>query len=76
MARGTSIEILEQKIEKAQNDVVRTKQKYDTATAALKELLDKRESLRSEELLKAFTNSHHSYEDILKYLNGNMDEDE
>lgn len=70
MARVTSIELLEQKIEKAQEDVVKAKHKYDASTATLKELLDKRDLLRNEELLRAFTKSKRSYGDILRYLEG------
>lgn len=41
--RRTSMEALEDKIEKAQTDVSNAKRKYDEATAELKKLLDKRE---------------------------------
>ena len=43
--RKTSKEALEEKIEKAEADVIAAKKKYDQATANLKELLDKRESV-------------------------------
>ena len=38
--RKTSKEALEEKIEKAEADVIAAKKKYDQATANLKELLD------------------------------------
>ena len=41
--RKTSKEALEEKIEKAEKDVITAKKKYDEATANLKQLLDKRE---------------------------------
>ena len=44
MARKMNLNTLEQKIEKAQQDVVKTKNAYNAATARLKELLDKREA--------------------------------
>ena len=68
MARIANLEILEQKIEKAQDDVVKTKKKYDDATAVLKRLLDKREMLRTEEVMTAIAKSKRSYEDIMSYL--------
>ena len=42
MARTTSTEALDKKIEKAQELVSRKKKEYDSATAALGDLLDKR----------------------------------
>ncbi len=39
-------------------------------TATLKELLDKRESIRNQELIRAFAQSSRSYDEILNYLNG------
>ena len=38
------VQALEEKIEKAEADVIAAKKKYDQATANLKELLDKREA--------------------------------
>ena len=69
MARTTGAELLEQKIEKAQEDVVRAKKKYDASTALLKKLLDKREALRTEEIMAAIAKSNRSYEDIINYIN-------
>ena len=66
--RKTSIEALEEKIEKAEEDVITAKKKYDEATANLKQLLDKRDALRKEELIAAVTKSSRSYEEILAFL--------
>ena len=55
--RKTSREALEEKIEKAEADVIAAKKKYDQATANLKELLDKRDALRKEEILSAVVKS-------------------
>ena len=41
------IEALDEKIEKAEADVIAAKKKYDQATANLKELLDKRDAIRN-----------------------------
>ena len=44
MARMTSMEALDKKIEKAQELVSKKKKEYDAATAALGDLLDKRDA--------------------------------
>ena len=63
--RKTSKEALEEKIEKAEADVIAAKKKYDQATANLKELLDK--------ILSAVVKSGRSYEEIMNFLNAGSD---
>ena len=43
MAREINAELLDTKIEKAQQDLVKAKHRYDAAAATLKDLLDKQE---------------------------------
>ena len=69
MARTAGIESLEQKIEKAQVDVVKTKQKYDAAVSKLGDLMDKRDALKRDELVTTIMKSNKSYEEILRFLN-------
>jgi energy-converting hydrogenase A subunit M len=76
MARMTSMEALEAKIEKAQAQVSKTKKKYDAAVAALSDLLDKRDALRRDELVKAIMKSDRTYEEVLAFLNAGEDEEE
>ena len=47
--------------------------KYDQATANLKELLDKRDAIRKEEILSAVVKSGRSYEEIMNFLNAGPD---
>lgn len=68
MARVTSMEALENKIIKAQEQVSKTKKQYDAAVKNLSDLLDKRDALRRDELVKAIMNSGRSYEEILVFL--------
>lgn len=68
MARMTSMEALEAKIEKAQALVSKTKKQYDAAVAALSDLLDKRDALRRDELVKAIMKSDRTYEEVLAFL--------
>ena len=69
MARMTSMEALDKKIEKAQELVSRRKKLYDEAIAALSDLLDKRDALRRDELVKAIMNSDRTYEEVMEFLN-------
>ena len=68
MARMTSMDALEKKIEKAQEQVSRTKKQYDAAVAKLSDLLDKRDALRRDELIKAIMKSDKTYEEVLEFL--------
>lgn len=75
MARVIGMELLEQKIEKAQEDVVKSKKKYDAATAALKKLLDKKQTLRMEEVMVAISKSSRTYEEIINFIIAESDEE-
>ena len=68
MARMTSMDVLEKKIEKAQEQVSRTNKQYDAAVAKLSDLLDKRDALRRDELVKAIMKSDKTYEEVLEFL--------
>lgn len=68
MARTISMESLELKIEKAKQEVIKTKQKYDTATAKLGDLMDKKDALKKEQLIAAITKSDKTYEEVLEFL--------
>ena len=76
MARMTTIDALETKIEKAQEQVSRAKKQYDTALAKLSDLLDKRDALRRDELVKAILKSDKTYEEVVKFLGTNTDEED
>ena len=44
------------------------KKEYDKATKALKDLLDKRDSIRREELINAISKSNRTYDEIMQFL--------
>jgi len=67
--RKSSKDTLNEKIEKAQADVMSAKKRYDKATALLKQLLDKREAMKKEELAAAVAKSNRTYEEIMAFLN-------
>ena len=78
MARGKriiGIDAVNQQIEAAEAEVIRTKKKYDEATDKLKGLLDKKKALQTEELLNAVMKSSRSYEDILRYIQSDSSEE-
>jgi energy-converting hydrogenase A subunit M len=76
MAKTAVIELLEQKIEKAQMDVVKTKQKYDATVAKLGDLMDKKDALKRDELVTMIMKSKKSYEEILRFFNDEGSQEE
>ena len=79
MARGKraiGIDAINQQIEAAEAEVIKTKKKYDEATDNLKILLDKKKAVQTEELMKAIMKSDRSYEEILKFIQSAPTEDE
>ena len=72
--RRNGLELLNSQIEVAQEVVIKRKHLYDEATDNLKVLLDKRKALQTDELIKAFTKSKRSYEDIMDFINSVSDE--
>ncbi len=69
MARVTALQAVELKIEKAQERVSKTKKAYDTAIANLSNLLDERDAIRRDELVKAIMKSNKTYEEVMAFLN-------
>ncbi len=68
MARTIGLDALEQKIEKAQTDVIKMKQKYDAAVAALKDLMDKPDAIKRDKPISAIMKSDKSYNQILQFI--------
>ena len=59
---------LDEKIEKAQDTVEKAKARYDAAVKELRDLLEKKDAQRKQELLKAVENSHRSFDEIMAFL--------
>lgn len=70
--RSTPDETLEQRIEKGQQKVIRTKAAYDKAVDELQTLLDKRDAKRKDEIWDAIVGSSKSYEEILAMIKGDV----
>lgn len=65
---GTTVDTIDQQIEKAQEKVIKTRQAYDAAADALQKLLDKRDAKRKDELWDAILKSKKSYEEIFEFI--------
>lgn len=79
MARGKriiGIDAVNQQIEAAEAEVIKSKKKYDEATDKLKSLLDKKKALQTEELMNAVMKSSRSYEEILRYIQSDSSEEQ
>lgn len=63
------MQAMQAKIEKAQEAVSKKKKEYDEAIAVLSDLLDKRDALRRDELVKAIMKSDRTYEEVMAFLN-------
>lgn len=68
MARVTAMQAVEAKIEKVQEAVSKKKKEYDEVIAVLSDLLDKRDALRRDELVKAIMKSDRTYEEVLEFF--------
>ena len=68
MARTRKTITLDEKIEKAQEAVEKTKARYDAAGKELRAFLEKKDAQRKQELLKALENSSRSFDEIMEFL--------
>lgn len=74
--RATPGESLDQKIEKAQTKVNRTKTAYEKAVDELQILLDKRDARRKDEIWAAIIDSKKSYEEILHMIKNDLSDED
>ncbi|MFZ2256581.1 MAG: hypothetical protein WAV55_00385 [Clostridiaceae bacterium] len=72
MARGPKI-LIDEKIKQSEAALAKAKSKYDAEAATLKELLQKKQAMRDQELVEAIVKSKRTYEEILDYINSNPD---
>lgn len=59
---------IDEKIEKAQEDVARAKERYDTALEELKRLLEKKDEQKKAELISVIDDCGMSYDEIINLL--------
>ena len=60
------------KIERQQEIVAKAKAKYEEAQAELDKLLEKKDSQKKEDLVRAIENSNYTYDQIMEYLLGGV----
>lgn len=66
--RRTSGQVLDLKIEQAQERVARTRAAHEKAVDELKKLMDIRKAQQKNALLKAMENSDRTFEEILAFI--------
>ena len=73
-SKSNALDKLEERIERAQQKVVKTKTAYDEAVKNLKDLVDKRDSIRRDEIASLLINSSRSYDEIVAFLNDSSEQ--
>ena len=73
--RQISAEALEEKISKAQDRLVSTKKAYDEAAQELRNLLEKRDAVRKNELYNILVSSKWTYEQVIKLISSDPPDD-
>ncbi len=66
--RKVSLEKLEAQIEQAKEKVVKLQNAADAAKKELKDLMDQRNILRQDVIIKLLTNSKRSYQEVVDFL--------
>ncbi len=61
---------IDEMIKLQEEAVTKAKAKYDAEVGKLKDLLDKRDELKKKELLSAVEKSNKTYEEIMRFLQG------
>ena len=74
MAREPKIPI-DERIKISEAALAKAKSKYDAEAAVLKDLLQKKQAIRDQELVEAVAKSKRSFEDILDYIKSDPDAD-
>lgn len=74
MPRGPKI-LIDEKIKQSEAALAKAKSKYDAEAAVLKELLQKKQAMRNQEVMDAIAKSKRSYEEIIDYINSDPDAD-
>lgn len=68
MARKAGAATLDEKIRKAQEAMVKAKNKYDAALDELEKLVAKRKQLEDKKLLEAYHNGNRTADEIIAFI--------
>ena len=74
MGREPKIPI-DERIKISEAALAKAKSKYDAEAAVLKDLLQKKQAIRDQELVEAVAKSKRSFEEILDYIKSDPDAD-
>lgn len=74
MVRTRNTISIDDKIEKAQQNFEKARINYDAAAKELEDLMAKKKAMQNEELLKLFTKSGKSFEEIKTFLTGEAED--
>ena len=74
--RQITAEALEEKISKAQDKLTITKKAYDEAAQELRNILDKRDAIRKDELYNKLVSSRWTYEQVIKLISSDPPDDD
>jgi len=69
MARTKNISSIEAQITKAQEDLVKTKAKYDAVAGNLEKLMVQKKEHQARQIMEAFIKSGKSFQEIMNFLN-------
>lgn len=73
--RRTGMQLLELKIEQAEEKVAKTRTAHNAAVGELKKLTDERKALQSKELAEAVSQSKRTYSEILVFIRSDPEAD-
>ena len=68
MARVRSIDSIEARIAKAQEDLVKAKAKYDDVAGNLEKLMVQKKEHQARQIMEAFIRSGKSFQEIMNFL--------
>ena len=74
MVRTRNTISIDEKIEKTQQDFEKARIKYDAAAKELEDLMSKKKAMQNEELLRLFTKSSKSFEEIKTFLTSEVED--
>ena len=74
--RQITAEALDEKISKAQDKLVATKKTYDEAAQELRNLLEKRDAIRKDDLYNRLVSSKWTYEQVIKMISSDPPDDD
>ncbi len=67
---------MREKIEKQKKEAIAVRERCDNATAQLKQSMDRLETIKKDEIIKAFSKSSRTYDEVMVFLRSDSQEDQ